>query len=116
MHNCTDTQAVCRCCGLKLRGSPSWKGGLAYHPEPKGEVHQCHYGGWVCSRRCDIRAWVELEGNHARLRWRERLRASVHLRKREHRAPLAAGKKGTGKKGTQKGDQKGDRFISIRKG
>ncbi len=62
MHNCTDTQAVCRGCGLKLRGSPSWKGGLAYHPEPKGEVYQCHYGGWVCSRRCDIRACVELEG------------------------------------------------------
>lgn len=30
MHHCTDTQAVCRGCGLKLRGSPSWKGGLAY--------------------------------------------------------------------------------------
>ena len=62
MHNCTDTQAVCRGCGLKLRGSPSWKGGLAYHPDPKGEVHCCHYGGWVCSRRCDIKACVELEG------------------------------------------------------
>ena len=62
MHSCTDTQAVCRGCGLKLRGSPSWKAGLAYHPEPKGEVHRCHYGGWVCSRRCDIRACVELEG------------------------------------------------------
>ena len=62
MHNCTDTQAVCRGCGLKLRGSPSWKGGLAYHPDPRSEVHRCHYGGWVCSRRCDIKACVELEG------------------------------------------------------
>lgn len=62
MHSCTETQAVCRGCGLKLRGSPSWKAGLAYHPDPKGEVHCCHYGGWVCSRRCDIRACVELEG------------------------------------------------------
>ncbi|MGH8379290.1 hypothetical protein [Pseudomonas sp.] len=62
MHDCTDTQAVCRGCGLKLRGSPSWRGGVAYHPETDGEVHRCHYGGWVCSRRCDIKACVELEG------------------------------------------------------
>lgn len=62
MHNCTETQAVCRGCGLKLRGSPSWKGGLAHHPDPGGTVRTCHYGGWVCSRRCDINACVELEG------------------------------------------------------
>ena len=48
MHNCTETQAVCRGCGLKLRGSPSWKSGFAYHPEPGGVVKTCHYGGWAC--------------------------------------------------------------------
>lgn len=62
MHNCTETQAVCRGCGLNLRGSPPWKAGLAHHPEPGGTVHRCHYGGWVCSRRCDVRASGELEG------------------------------------------------------
>ncbi|MCJ2375146.1 hypothetical protein [Pseudomonas sp. RGM 3321] len=35
---------------------------MAYHPDPGGIVHRCHYGGWVCSRRCDINACVELEG------------------------------------------------------
>ncbi|WP_186005914.1 hypothetical protein [Pseudomonas congelans] len=25
-------------------------------------MRTCHYGGWVCSRRCDINACVELEG------------------------------------------------------
>ena len=63
MHHCTDTQAVCRGCGRELRGSPSWKAGLAYHPEPGGVVHRCYYGGWVCSRNCDVRACVEQEGS-----------------------------------------------------
>jgi len=63
MHSCTETQAVCRGCGLKLRGSPYYKGGLAYHPNPGGEVYACYYGGWVCSRSCEVRACVELEGS-----------------------------------------------------
>lgn len=61
MYNCTETQAVCRGCGRKLIGSPSWKAGFARHPEPKGQVYRCYYGGWVCSRRCDVRACVALE-------------------------------------------------------
>lgn len=61
MHSCTDTQAVCRGCGKLLRGNPYWKGGRAYHPDGKGSVKACYYGGWVCSRSCDYKACLELE-------------------------------------------------------
>lgn len=66
MHSCTDTQAVCRGCGRKLEGSPYWKGGRAavwvngrYSHAAKAN----YYGGWVCSRSCDYRASLELEGS-----------------------------------------------------
>ena len=60
MHHCTDTTPVCRGCGRELRGSPYWKGGRAYHPlGEKGTVMACHFGGWVCSKACDMRACRE---------------------------------------------------------
>lgn len=47
---------------MELRGSPYFKGGLAYLPLPKGDsVKACYYGGWVCSKECDTRACRELE-------------------------------------------------------
>lgn len=62
MYSCTDTTPVCRGCGRELRGSPYWKGGLAYYPlNERGTVHACYYGGWVCSRSCDARACREQE-------------------------------------------------------
>jgi len=62
MYSCTDTTPVCRGCGKVLRGNPYWKGGLAYHPiGDKGEVKVCHFGGWVCSESCDVRACREQE-------------------------------------------------------
>lgn len=62
MYSCTDTTPVCRGCGKVLRGSPYFKGGRAYYPlGENGTVHACLYGGWVCSKSCDIRACKELE-------------------------------------------------------
>lgn len=65
MHSCTDTQAVCRGCGLKLEGSPYFKGGRAYVKTPTGAYKHAakvnYYGGWVCSRSCDHKASLELE-------------------------------------------------------
>lgn len=59
-YHCTDTQAVCRGCGQKLNGSPYWKGGSASLPNGQ-RAKANYYGGWVCSRRCDYRASLELE-------------------------------------------------------
>lgn len=68
MHHCTDTTPVCRGCGRQLQGSPYFKGGRAYVPadQPRHEFDRKpakanYYGGWVCSRSCDIRASLELE-------------------------------------------------------
>jgi hypothetical protein len=54
--------AKCRGCGKKLGGTPYHLGGHAYDPDTGEAVKACHYGGWVCSRECDVRACVELEG------------------------------------------------------
>jgi len=64
MYHCTDTQAVCRGCGKKLNGSPYFKGGSASVYEDGKYKHMAkknYYGGWVCSRKCDINASSELE-------------------------------------------------------
>lgn len=58
MHS-SDTHAVCRGCGLVLRGKPDWAGGHAYHPETGERCPRTFYGGYVCSRNCDFKASVE---------------------------------------------------------
>ena len=60
-YHCGDTQAVCRGCGKHLDGSPYWKGGLAYDPQTGKQVKANHFGGWVCSHRCDYRAYLYQE-------------------------------------------------------
>jgi hypothetical protein len=52
--------AVCRGCGAKLTGRPYRFGGKAYDPITKKECPVNHYGGFVCSRECDVRASVRL--------------------------------------------------------
>jgi hypothetical protein len=47
---------------MELRGKPYYMGGVARHPITGEQAKVNHYGGYVCSRRCDIRACVELEG------------------------------------------------------
>lgn len=60
MHS-SDDKAVCRGCGLVLRGEPYWAGKPAYHPDTGVQVKVNYYGGFVCSRNCDIKASLELE-------------------------------------------------------
>lgn len=62
MHSSEDV-AVCRGCGLELRGKPYYLGGSAYHPRTGETAKVCHYGGYVCSRSCDIRACLDLESS-----------------------------------------------------
>lgn len=58
----TDTGTVtCRGCRRVLRGSPYHLGGHAYHPDTGETAKANFYGGWVCSRSCDVRASLELE-------------------------------------------------------
>jgi hypothetical protein len=55
--------AVCRGCGTKLIGNPYYMGGNAYLPNKAMDQARVNfYGGFVCSRGCDIKAARELEG------------------------------------------------------
>lgn len=56
-----DEQATCRGCGRALKGHAYWTGKLAYIPETNEQARANFYGGWVCSRDCDVRASLELE-------------------------------------------------------
>lgn len=60
MHS-HETKAVCRGCGLELRGKAYHLGGFAYHPTTGKRCLSNHYGGFVCSEQCDRRAHLELE-------------------------------------------------------
>lgn len=52
-------QAVCRGCGRALRGKPYRFGGDAFIPETGERARINHYGGYVCSRDCDVRSSLE---------------------------------------------------------
>lgn len=54
-------EAECRGCGKKLKGSPYYAGGTAFDPDTGVYAKVCFYGGWVCSRDCDVRACLALE-------------------------------------------------------
>jgi hypothetical protein len=56
-----DTKAVCRGCGLELRGKAYYLGGHAFHPNTGAQAKVNYYGGYVCSESCDRRAHLELE-------------------------------------------------------
>ena len=60
MHH-SETNAVCRGCGLILRGKPYSQGGSAYHPRTGKECPSNHFGGYVCSQQCDFNACLEQE-------------------------------------------------------
>lgn len=52
--------AKCRGCGKTLEGKPYHTGGPAWLPNGR-RAPSCFYGGWVCSRECDVRACLDLE-------------------------------------------------------
>lgn len=61
-------KAYCRGCNRTLDGDDYCYGGRAYIPHenpnktgPRNEAKSCHYGGFVCSERCDRRACLDLE-------------------------------------------------------
>lgn len=53
--------ATCRGCGKILKGDPYYKGGNAYHPTTNERCKVNFYGGFVCSKSCDMTASLELE-------------------------------------------------------
>lgn len=55
--------AKCRKCGKQLRGKPYHMGGGALLPleDGGGRAKVNHYGGYVCSYRCDYGAALDLE-------------------------------------------------------
>jgi hypothetical protein len=59
----SEDSACCRGCGKVLRGKPYYMGGIAYLPleEGGGQAKTCLYGGFVCSRSCDVKACLALE-------------------------------------------------------
>lgn len=64
-----DEVATCRGCRRILNGKPYYMGGAAYHPETKERCPSNWYGGFVCSRQCDVRASEELEFSMPGCRW-----------------------------------------------
>lgn len=58
----TETETdVCRGCRKVLDGKPYFMGGRAYDPIMREQAKVNHYGGFVCSRECDVRASLALE-------------------------------------------------------
>ncbi len=57
----SSTEAVCRGCGLVLKGKPYSQGGHAYHPRTGKLCPSNYFGGFVCSPECDYASSLELE-------------------------------------------------------
>ena len=57
----SEEHAVCRGCGMVLKGKPYFMGGQAYHPLTNQQCPANYYGGFICSQECDYRASLEQE-------------------------------------------------------
>lgn len=53
--------AECRNCGKKLIGKPYYMGGKAIIPESGEFAKSNHYGGFVCSKKCDEETCFKVE-------------------------------------------------------
>lgn len=51
--------ATCRHCRRELNGEPYYRGKPAYIPETGKRANVNHFGGFVCSRRCDYNASLD---------------------------------------------------------
>lgn len=67
-----EPQAECRWCKRKLRGKPYYMGGSAFIPETGEQAKVNHYGGFVCSQRCDYNASLDLEQSMPGHDWRQK--------------------------------------------
>lgn len=56
-----ETKAVCRGCGLELKGEAYHRGGSASHPVTGKRCLTNHFGGYVCSEQCDRKVHLGLE-------------------------------------------------------
>lgn len=77
--------AECRGCGKLLRGTAYHLGGPAYLPldEGGGQAKVSHYGGYVCSGRCDYGAALRLEQTMPGHMGQDRLSGALAARIRE---------------------------------
>ncbi len=58
-----DETATCRGCGKSLMGTPYHFGGDAYDPVTDERCKFNFYGGYVCSRECDVSSSRQLENS-----------------------------------------------------
>jgi len=56
-------RAKCRGCGKQLVGEPYFKGKAAYDPETKERARINFYGGFVCSRSCDVQVCLDMSSS-----------------------------------------------------
>ena len=62
MSHESNEYAVCRNCGTRLDGQPYHLGGEAYLSDGK-LARKNWYGGYVCSKTCDIAATLEMKSS-----------------------------------------------------
>ena len=48
---------------MELRGKPYYMGGNAYHPVTGRRCLPSHFGGYLCSEKCDRRSYLEQEAS-----------------------------------------------------
>jgi hypothetical protein len=58
----TEKKAYCRGCGKELKWRPH-NGGAVYLPGTNEYAPQNFYGGYVCSKRCDIKACLQVSAS-----------------------------------------------------
>lgn len=56
-------QAKCRGCGKLLNGTAYYLGGHAYHPKTNERCPINQYGGYVCSRNCDVQVCLDMQSS-----------------------------------------------------
>ena len=58
-----EEKAKCRGCGKVLVGTPYYKGGHAYDPKTMERCPVNFYGGYVCSKQCDVKICLEMSSS-----------------------------------------------------
>ena len=56
-------KAGCRNCGKIFIGKPYYKGGHAYDPKTMERMPANFYGGFVCSRNCDVKVCLNMSSS-----------------------------------------------------
>ncbi len=56
-------KAKCRGCSMELIGKPYETGDCAYRPDTMDRCPSNHFGGFVCSRDCDVKVCMKMLGD-----------------------------------------------------